>query len=77
MVDEIQKEVKRFYTFLPLSKIFLIQNTRNDETRILRRLQLKHRKICESCQSQVTWKVKFDCQFVPSHPVHEELEIIL
>ena len=37
MVDEIQKEVKRFYTFLPLSKIFLIQNTRNDETRILRR----------------------------------------
>ena len=30
---------------------------------------LKHRKNCESCQSQVTWKVKFKCQFVPSCPV--------
>ena len=23
----------------------------------------KHRKNCESCLSQVTWKVKFKCQF--------------
>ena len=23
---------------------------------------LKHRKNCKSCQSQVTWKVKFKCQ---------------
>ena len=25
----------------------------------------KHRKNCESCQSQVTMKVKFKCQFCP------------
>ena len=31
----------------------------------------KHRKNCESCQSQVTWKVKSKCQFshVLSYPV--------
>ena len=38
----------------------------------------KHRKNCKSCQSQVTWNVKFKCQFcfVLSRPVlsdHEEV----
>ena len=31
--------------------------------------QKKHRNICESCQLQVTWKVKFKRQFCPSRPV--------
>ena len=30
---------------------------------------LKSRKNCESCWSQVTWKVKFECQFCLSCPV--------
>ena len=34
----------------------------------------KHHKNCESCQSQVTWKVKFKCQFCPvlSCPDHDD-----
>ena len=31
--------------------------------------EYKHRKNCESCQSQVTWKVKFKCRFCLSCPV--------
>ena len=31
---------------------------RNTKTR-----ESKHRKICESCSTQVTWKVRFKCQF--------------
>ena len=27
----------------------------------------KYRKNCESCPTQVTWKVKFKCQFCLSH----------
>ena len=35
---------------------------------------LKHREDCKSCQSQVTWKVKFECQFCPvlSCPDHHD-----
>ena len=31
----------------------------------------KHRKNCESCQSQDTWKVQFKCQFCPVLPMTE------
>ena len=29
--------------------------------------KVKHRKNCESCQSQVTWKVKFKCPVLSCH----------
>ena len=32
----------------------------------------KHRKNYESCQSQVTWKVKFKCQSCLDHHVHHD-----